>query len=29
VVLWRQRDDIFVVVAPNTDATSLRSRIQL
>ena len=29
IVLWRQRDDIFVVVAPNTDADSLRSRIQL
>ena len=29
VVLWRQRDDIFVIVAPNTDADTLRSRIQL
>lgn len=29
VLLWRQRDDIFVIVAPNTDADSLRARIQL
>lgn len=30
VILWRQRDDIFVVVAPpSTDANTLRSRIRL
>lgn len=29
VVLWRQRDDILVLVADNTDADSLRSRVQL
>ncbi len=29
VVLWRQRDDIFVLIAPNADADALRSRIQL
>ncbi|MFB6247625.1 MAG: hypothetical protein ABEL97_03560 [Salinibacter sp.] len=29
VVLWRQRDDIFVLVAPNSDAETLRSRLQL
>ncbi len=29
VVVWRQRDDIFVVVAPNAEAATLRSRIQL
>lgn len=29
VLLWRQRDDIFVVVAPNLQADSLRSRIRL
>ncbi len=29
VVLWRQRDDIFVVVAPDSDAETLRSRIRL
>lgn len=28
VVLWRQRDDILVLVAPNTDADKLRSRIE-
>jgi len=28
VVLWRQRDDIFVLVAPNTDPATLRSRIK-
>lgn len=30
VILWRQRDDIFVIVAPpNTDTDTLRSRIRL
>jgi DNA-directed RNA polymerase specialized sigma24 family protein len=29
VVLWRQRDDIFVLVAPDSDAEALRSRLQL
>lgn len=29
VVLWRQRDDIFVIVAPNITADSLRARIRL
>lgn len=29
VVLWRQRDDIFVVVAPDSDAEALRARIRL
>jgi hypothetical protein len=29
VVLWRQRDDIFVVVAPDSDAETLRARIRL
>lgn len=29
VALWRQRDDIFVVVAPDIDPESLRSRIRL
>ena len=29
VVMWRQRDDIFVIVAPTLPADSLRSRIQL
>jgi hypothetical protein len=29
VVLWRQRDDIFVVVAPDAEAGPLSSRIQL
>jgi len=29
VVLWRQRDDIFVIVAPSSNADSLRARIQL
>lgn len=29
VVLWRQRDDIFVIVAPALQADTLRSRIRL
>ena len=29
VVLWRQRDDIFVIVAPDISTSTLRSRIQL
>jgi hypothetical protein len=29
VVLWRQRDDIFVLVAPDSDAETLRARLQL
>lgn len=29
VVLWRQRDDIFVIVAPDAHADSLRARIRL
>ncbi len=29
VVLWRQRDDIFVVVAPSADEEALRARINL
>lgn len=29
VVLWRQRDDIVVLVAPNTDPDRLQARIQL
>jgi DNA-directed RNA polymerase specialized sigma24 family protein len=29
VVLWRQRDDIFVAVAPNLRADTLRARIRL
>jgi len=29
LVLWRQRDDIFVLVAPNVSPDTLRSRIQL
>lgn len=29
VLLWRQRDDIFVIVAPGLQADSLRSRIRL
>ena len=29
LVLWRQRDDIFVLVAPNTPPDTLRARIQL
>ena len=29
VVFWRQRDDIFVIVAPNLPADNLRSRIRL
>jgi hypothetical protein len=29
LVLWRQRDDIFVLVAPNTTPDTLRSRLQL
>lgn len=29
VVLWRQRDDIFVLVAPSLQADTLRSRIRL
>jgi hypothetical protein len=29
VVLWRQRDDIFVAVAPHLDPSSLRARLQL
>jgi hypothetical protein len=29
VVLWRQRDDIFVLVAPDTDAETLRGRLRL
>lgn len=28
VVLWRHRDDIFVVTAPNTSPDALRSRVQ-
>ncbi len=28
VVLWRQRDDIFVIVSPEMDSDSLRSRIR-
>lgn len=28
VVLWRQQDDIFVVVGPGSDADALRARIQ-
>jgi hypothetical protein len=28
VALWRQRDDLFLIVAPDTDADSLRSRIR-
>jgi len=28
VVLWRQQDDIFVVVGPDSDADALRARIQ-
>jgi DNA-directed RNA polymerase specialized sigma24 family protein len=29
VVLWRQRDDIFVIVAPDLQADTLRSRLRL
>lgn len=29
ILLWRQRDDIFVIVAPGLQADSLRSRIRL
>ena len=29
VVLWRQQDDIFVLVAPDSDAETLRARLQL
>lgn len=29
VVLWRQRDDIFLVIAPNADEEALRARIAL
>jgi hypothetical protein len=29
VVLWRQRDDIFVLVAPNLPPDSLRARVRL
>ena len=29
VVLWRHQDEIFVMVAPNTDAEALRSRLRL
>ena len=29
VAVWRQRDDIFVLVAPELDADALRSRLQL
>jgi hypothetical protein len=29
VVLWRHQDEIFVMVAPDTDAESLRSRLRL
>ena len=28
VAVWRQRDDIFVLVAPGLDADALRSRLQ-
>lgn len=29
IVLWRQRDDIFILVAPKTNPDTLRSRIRL